>query len=70
MAVYVKRFSVKRNGKVYGPGDTIRDISSDEEKKLVEDSGGALVLIENSGGDAAKSIPPINPPKAVKGTKK
>ncbi len=70
MSIYVKRFSVKHNGKIYGPGETIRGISSDEAKKLAEDSHGTLIIVENAVKETKSGIPPVNPSKTVKGTKK
>lgn len=73
MAIYVKRFSVKHKGKVYGPGDIIRGISSEEAKKLADESHGTMVIIENEQKQAKSEeniLPPVIPSKITRGSKK
>lgn len=44
MAVIVKRYRVRHDGKVYGPGDVITGLSKKEEARLISESNGTIEL--------------------------
>ncbi|MBO8136797.1 MAG: hypothetical protein H0Z40_01460 [Desulfotomaculum sp.] len=68
MAVIIKRFRVRHNGKVYGPGEPegqiIEGLSKEEEERLIKESRGTIekyvppktakVEATKSGSDADK----------------
>lgn len=42
MAVLIKRFYVRHNGKKYGPGEILNNLSEEEEANLINGSGGYI----------------------------
>lgn len=42
MAVIVKRYRVRHDGKLYGPGDVITGLSKKEEARLISESNGSI----------------------------
>ncbi|MDU2063775.1 MAG: hypothetical protein E6713_02955 [Sporomusaceae bacterium] len=76
MNVRVNRYTVRHNGKDYGPGKVITGLSDEEGQKLVDESNGDIEEIvipaeattpaegdPNSGG---AELPPIDPSATVK----
>lgn len=70
-AVKVVRFKVLRNGKEYGPGAIIRDLTDKEAEKLVKESGGEIeaveVVVEKAEDAEAAEPKEDKPAKAKKG---
>lgn len=61
MDIQILRFSVRHNGKEYGPG-TVYDMDDEAARKLVEESNGDI--IELPPRPAASVQPPVqDPPK-------
>lgn len=81
MDLHVKQFTVRYQGKDYGPGSIIYGMPNDEAEKLIEESNGTIEALperdnvvmttDNSNDDGLKDgLPSLDPSLTVKDGKK